>query len=127
MKLKILLRLIGAIQIVLGLGYLFAPQALLHSMGHSTSATDLNYPLGMLAARFLVYGIVLIIISRAAFEHRLWISSMVFIQLIDFSVGVFYTVAGIVPLSLSGFPMFNALWISVLLWFWRPTEPAQTK
>ncbi len=106
------LRLVGSIQLVLGLLYLFGPAWLLQAMGHSAVAEDIHYPLGMLAARFLVYGAALLWAARQPQAHRPWIWGMVAIQLVDLVVGVSHTLAGSVPLSLSGFPMFNALWIS---------------
>lgn len=119
-RLTWLLRIIGTLQILLGLGYLFAPAEFLSSMGHSIPATDIQYPLGMLAARFLAYGVALLIIARAPTTNVLWIDTMIGIQLIDLAVGLYYTAVGVVPLSLSGFPMFNAGWIILLLWWWRP-------
>ena len=119
-KLRILLRLVGGIQIALGLFYLFAPAFFLEAIGHSIPEDDIFYPLGMLAARFLVFGVVFIYISRDPEQHSLWITAMIFIQLIDLAVGVFYTATGVVALSDSLFAMFNATWIAALLYFWRP-------
>jgi len=121
-KLTWLLRIVGGIQILLGIFYLFVPDFFLLSMGHSTPEADIHYPLAMLAARFIAYGIALIYISSAPVQHRLWIYFMVLIQAIDLAAGIFYTVSGIVPVSLSGFPMFNASWIIVLLLLWQPKE-----
>lgn len=120
MKLKVLLVIVGLVQIMLGLAYLFFPQAFLHWMGHSPTATDINYPLGMLASRFLAYGLGMFMISRAPERHRFWINNMILIQVIDLGAGVFYTATGIVSLNLSAFPMFNAVIIAALLWRWRP-------
>ncbi len=124
---RIALRVVGSIQIVLGLAYLLAPNALLLKMGHSLPAADLLYPLGMLASRFLAYGIGLWIISTDPEKHILWIRLMAFIQLIDLSVGVFYTATGVVPMSLSAFPMFNAIWIGLLFAFWKPVSSSALK
>lgn len=121
-KLTWLLRVIGSIQIMLGLFYLIAPGFFLSSMGHSTPESDIHYPLAMLAARFIAYGIAFIYISSAPAKHKLWIQFMILIQIIDLFAGIFYTAIGIVPLSLSGFPMFNAAWIIVLLFLWQPKE-----
>lgn len=121
-KITRLLQLVGLIQISLGIGYLFAPDVLLGAMGHSLPAPDIHYPLAMLAARFIAYGIALIYIAKAPAQHRLWILFMVLIQIIDLSAGLYYTLIGIVDLALSGFPMFNAAWISVLLLLWLPKQ-----
>ena len=125
-KLRILLRLVGAIQIVLGLFYLLAPSFLLEAIGHSIPQDDIFYPLGMLASRFLVFGVVFIYIARDPVQHRLWIIAMIFIQLIDLAVGVYYTATGVVALSDSLFPMFNAVWIATLLYLWRPRPETTT-
>jgi hypothetical protein len=119
-KLTWLLRVVGVIQIVLGVLYLFAPDFLLSSMGHSVPQDDLNYPLAMLAARFIAYGVAFFIIAPKPGEYHLWINIMILIQCIDLCAGLYYTLIGVVDLSLSGFPMFNALWITALLLAWRP-------
>jgi hypothetical protein len=123
MKLKVFLMIVGVVQIVLGILYLLLPQEFLRTLGHSVPMSDINYPLGMLAARFLAYGAGMFVIAANPFEHRFWIKNMVFIQVIDLAVGVFYTVNGTVPISLSWFPMFNATLIAALLWVWRPKQP----
>jgi len=125
-KLTGLLRIIAILQLLLGLGFLFAPNLLLQSMGHSIVPADLQYPLGMLAARFIVYGLMLFVISRAPQENLLWIDGMIMIQIIDLGVGIFYTLQGVVPFSLSWLPIFNATWIIILLWLWRPEKQLQT-
>ena len=121
---SIALKIVGVIQIALGLAYLLVPDLFLIKMGHSLPAADLHYPLGMLASRFLAYGVGLWIISKNPEKHVLWIRLMAFIQLIDLAVGVYYTVTGVVPMSLSAFPMFNAIWIGLLLAFWKPASRA---
>ncbi len=122
---RIALRVVAGIQVTLGLGYLLIPELLLRQMGHSVPPADLFYPLGMLSARFLAYGAGLWIISAAPEPHVLWIRLMALIQFIDLAVGVFYTLAGIVPFSLSAFPMFNAVWIGFALVLWKPESPAR--
>lgn len=123
MKLKVLLVVVGLIQVVLGIAYLFFPLEFLRLLGHTVPARDIGYPLGMLAARFLAYGLGMFAIARAPARHAFWINNMVLIQLIDLAVGVAYTLSGIVSLQLSAFPMFNATWIALLLWLWRPKSP----
>lgn len=119
-KLKYLMLIVGGIQLCLGALYLLVPRQMLAWMGHSAVGDDIAYPLGMLAARFLGYGALLLLAAREPERHRSLILGMVAIQLIDLSVGGYYTLTGTVRLSLSAFPMFNALWIALLLWRWRP-------
>lgn len=120
MKLKVLLRLIGIVQSILGAFYLFLPLQFLSMQGLSTPRADNAYPLGMLAARFLAYGIGMFFIAREPEKNRFWINNMILIQAVDLAVGIFYTATGVVALAHSGFPMFNATLFIILLWLWRP-------
>lgn len=119
-KLSVLLRVIGVVQIVLGLLYLFVPLQFLALLGHSVPAADIAYPLGMLAARFLAYGVGMFSIAHAPEQQRFWIDNMILIQALDLAVGLFYTATGVIALTLSGFPMFNATLFIILLGLWRP-------
>lgn len=119
-KLQGLLMVIGVVQLVLGVGFLVAPSALMGAMGLSVPPHDVNYMLGMLGARFVAYGIGMFWIARNPEENVFWIYNMLFIQVIDLAVGVVYTANGTLPLAVSAFPMFNATVFIILLWFWRP-------
>ncbi|MBX0329787.1 hypothetical protein K2Z83_19130 [Oscillochloris sp. ZM17-4] len=123
MRLNVLLRVIGVVQLVLGLLYLLVPMPFLALMGSSVPQADIAYPLGMLAARFLAYGAGMFFIARAPEQQRFWINNMIMIQALDLAVGLFYTATGAVSLSSSGFPMFNASLFIILLTLWRP-QPA---
>jgi len=120
MKLKVLLRVIGVVQLVLGVLYLFIPVRFLEMQGLSTPLADNAYPLGMLAARFLAYGVGMFFIANAPEKQLFWINNMILVQGLDLVVGIFYTATGIVNLSHSGFPMFNATLFIILLMLWRP-------
>ena len=125
-KLKVLLGIIGIVQLILGLLYLFLPLQFLATNGHSVPAADLAYPLAMLAARFLAYGIGMFVIARNPLKHLFWINNMIFIQIVDLAAGVFYTATGIVELQYAALPMINATIFIILLWMWRP-KPASSK
>lgn len=114
----VFLRVVGSVQLLLGVAYLLFPGVVLQRMGHSAVAPDLYYPLGMLAARFIAYGLGFWIISRQAKDHALWVALMGLIQAIDLAVGIFYTAAGVVPWQLSAFPMFNSVWIGATCAVW---------
>lgn len=115
-----LLRVVAVIQLALGVAYLVAPGPFLEAIGHTLPEDDIFYPLGMLAARFLAYGVAFWLIAREPAKHALWITMMIVIQLIDLGVGVFYTATDVVAFADAAFPMFNATWITVLLFLWRP-------
>jgi hypothetical protein len=119
-KLNYLFYVVGGIQIVLGLFYAFAPEFFLLQIGHTAPAPDLLYPFGMLASRFLVIGVIFVYLAKNASENLIWINAMIFIQILDLLFGVFYTATGVVTIADSAFPMFNATWITLLLWFWKP-------
>jgi len=123
-KLQVLLRIIGAIQLVLGALYIFIPLPLLGLLGHAAAPPDIAYPLGMLAGRFLAYGVGMFFIARDPEKHLFWINNMILIQAVDLAVGVFYTATGVIAIQDSAFPMFNATWIIILLTWWRPKTAA---
>ena len=122
MKLKILLRVVGFVQLSLGAAYLLAPGAFIAWMKLSAPPHDSNYAFGMLAARFIAYGIGMFVIARDPIQNLFWIYNMILIQFIDLGVGVFYTLDGTLALSSSAFPMFNAIIIAGLLFAWRPKQ-----
>lgn len=119
-KLRIVLWVIGVVQLVLGLALLFFPAYFLGWMGLSVPPTDVNYMLGMLSARFLVYGVGMFFVAGAPAANIFWINNMILIQVIDLAAGLFYTLNGTIGLAVSAFPMFNAALFIVLLWVWRP-------
>lgn len=123
-KLKVLLGIIGLVQLVLGLALLFAPAYFLQWMGLSVPPSDVNYMLGMLSARFLAYGLGMFLIARAPQQNIFWLNNMIFIQSIDLVVGLYYTLTGTLSLAVSAFPMFNATLFIILLLLWRPKTSA---
>lgn len=123
-KLQVVLIMIGVVQLLLGLLYLFLPLQFLAMMGSAVTEADIAYPLGMLAARFLAYGLGMFIIARDPVRHLFWINNMVFIQAVDLAAGIFYTFTGVVAWQHSAFPMFNATLFIILLTLWRPKAPA---
>ena len=124
-KLQILLIIVGIIQFVLGFLFLFAPQAIMGLMGLTVPAADAGYILGMLAARFIAFGLGMFWTARDPQQNLFWIYNMILIQAIDLAVGIYYTATGVVDISSTAFAMFNATWIIILLWLWRPKADTQ--
>lgn len=119
-KLQYLLILIGIVQFVLGALFLFAPQAIMGMMGYTVPPADSGYMFGMLAARFIAFGLGMFWCARAPEQNLFWINNMILIQIIDLAVGIYYTTTGVVDISSSAFPMFNATLFIILLTLWRP-------
>ena len=113
-KLTILLRLIGVVQLILGAGLLFVLLVFTGWMGLSATQTDINYLFGMLAARFIAYSVGMFVIAREPEKNIFWIKNMMFIQIIDLAVGLFYTINSTLTLSVSAFPIINATIFAVL-------------
>ena len=108
--------LVGISQLILGALYLFMPLDFLAMQGNSPVEPDIGYPLSMLAARFLVYGVGMFYIARAPLQNMVWLYGMVAIQAIDLAGGLYYTGTGVVALANSGVAMFNAtFFIAIML------------
>ena len=123
---KALCYFIGVVQLVLAAMYLFAPQFFIAWQGLSEIGQDINYPLAMLAGRFLVYGIGMFVIASDPVRYRIWADGMIVIQAVDLAAGLFYTATGVVALENSAFPMIDAaLFIIGLVWLRRATQRKQ--
>lgn len=126
-RLRILLWIVAVSQLVLGALTLLAPGFFFAWMGLSVPPADNDYMIGMLAARFIAYGIGMIWLARAATPDPFWIRNMVLVQLIDFSVGLFYVANGTIGVGVAAFPMFNAAVFAALLWLWGRNGEDATK
>ncbi len=124
-RIRIIASIIGVSQLVLGALYLFAPLWFIAWQGLTPMAPDAAYPLGMLAGRFLVYGVGMFLIARDPARHAFWAWGMVAIQLIDLAVGGFYVASGVVGLAEAALPMVDAaLFAAALSWALRAPAPA---
>lgn len=124
-RLKILLAVVALSQLVLGALTLFAPGPFFAWMGLSVPPADNQYMLGMLAARFLAYGIGFAMLARSAEPDPFWIRNMVLVQAIDFAAGAYYVATGVIGIEVAAFPMFNAALFGVLLWLWAPRDASR--
>lgn len=118
--LKPLLWIIAASQLVLAAMTLFAPLQFFGWMGLTVPAPDNGYMIGMLGARFLAYGIGMVMLARAANPSRFWIANMALIQAVDLALALAYVGLGLVPLAVAAFPATNAALFTLgLLWCLR--------
>lgn len=122
-RLAFVCTLIAVSQLALGGLYLFAPQSFVAWQGLTPVAADAGYPLAMLAARFLVYGLGMLAIAREPQRYRVWLDGMIAIQAIDLAAGLLFTARGIVAAGDAAVPMINAaLFIALMVWV-RPRAP----
>lgn len=110
------LRLIAVIQLVLGVGFLFAPEGTAAALGLSPAPGWANWMFGMMAARFLAYGYGMLVAARNPSAHLPWLQSMVVIQLIDWIVTIKYLWVGAVTLAQVSTASFLPLVFVALLW-----------
>jgi len=123
-KIRIVCYIIAFSQFALGGLYLFAPQFFIAVQGLTPISADIGYPLGMLAGRFLVYGVGMVLIAGEPVKYRVWLDGMIAIQAVDLAAGLYYTLGGVVGLDVSGIAMFDAaLFIGLLAWI-RPAADA---
>lgn len=113
--LRIVLSIIAISQLALGALTLLAPGFFFTAMGLASPPADTFYLVGMLASRFLVFGVVLVVLARRQSVEPLWLQAMIGIQLVDLATGLYYTGTGVLPLAVSAFPMFNATLFTALL------------
>ncbi|HMS95131.1 MAG TPA: hypothetical protein PKA03_07905 [Tabrizicola sp.] len=122
---------IGLSQIVLAALSLAVPAGFVTWQGLTPPAADAGYPLAMLAARFLVYGIGMFHIARGPEGNLFWARGMVAIQAIDFAAGATFLAMGVITPATALLPMINsaifALALSLALRHAGLSGPAQAQ
>jgi len=81
--LNLTLQVIGLIQILLGLVFLLIPRQYAEFMKLPEIPVWGLWLFAMMAARFIGYGIGMMVASRDPIKHQLWIDTMIGIQCID--------------------------------------------
>ena len=100
--------LIGLSQIVLAALYFAVPAGFVAWQGLTPPAADAGYPLAMLAARFLVYGLGMFLVARDPAGNLFWARGMVAIQGLDLAAGAAYLALGVISPATAFLPMVNA-------------------
>ena len=112
------LYLIAAFQLVLGAAFLVAPAAMAAALGLPAAPGWTGWLFAMMAARFLGYGVGMVLAARDPGRHRAWIDTMIVIQAIDWLATVGHVLAGDVTwrqVSTAGF--MPVLFVGVLAAF----------
>jgi hypothetical protein len=116
---------IAIIQLVLGAGFLVAPDGMASVLGLAAAPGWANWMFGMMAARFLGYGWGMLMAARDPAGSLPWLRSMVAIQLVDWGVTVKYLLSGAVTLAQVNTASFLPLvFVALLWWAWpRASRP----
>lgn len=114
------LRFIATVQVVLGVGFLVAPQGMASALGLAAAPGWANWMFGMMAARFLGYGYGMLVAARDPAGNLPWLRSMLAIQLVDWVVTVRYLLTGAVTLAQVTTASFLPLVFVALLWWSWP-------
>lgn len=110
---------IAAVQWVLGLGFLFAPEAMAQMLGLAAVPGWANWMFGMMAARFFAVGWGMYLAASDPWRHRAWMGAMVGIQAIDWLVTLRDLWLGTVTLAqVSTASFLPLLFIAVLVGYW---------
>ncbi|MCB2177663.1 MAG: hypothetical protein KQH57_17785 [Actinomycetales bacterium] len=81
--LRAVVRVVAAFQLVLGAAFLVAPGATASALGLAPAPGWTNWLFAMMAARFLGYGVGMLAVARDPGRHRLWLDTMIGIQVVD--------------------------------------------
>ena len=107
---------IALVQIVLGLAFLFAPDATGRILGLAPAPDWTRWMFGMMAARFLGFGYGMLRAARDPYGSVPWIKAMIGIQSVDWVVTLFYVSTGAVTLAqVSTASFLPVIFIIVLL------------
>jgi len=107
---------IAVVQIVLGVAFLFAPDATGRMLGLAPAPDWTRWMFGMMAARFLGFGYGMVVAARDPHGSVTWIKAMIGIQAIDWVVTLYYVASGAVTLAqVSSASFLPVIFIVVLL------------
>ncbi len=107
---------IAVVQFILGIMFLFAPREAVQVMGLAVTPDWANWLFGQMGARFIGFGIGMLVAARNIAQAAPWIWTMIFVQAVDWVVTLKYLLAGSVTLpQVSTAPYFPILFIVLLL------------
>ena len=125
--LTLTLRLIGVVQIVLGLIFILIPEQFAQVSNLETVPPWVLWVFTMMGARFIGYGIGMFVTARNPAHNILWIDTMILIQIVDWIGTILYLLRGVVTLSqVSTAAFLPVIFVGVLLYY-RLTALKQSK
>ena len=125
-RLAFLLRFIAVVQLFFGVLFTFAPARAGALLGLEPSATAdwVQWLFVMMGARFLGYGVGMLVAARDPLRHQSWINTMIGIQVIDWVATVGFLIAGALPIiNVASALILPVVFVAGLLW-WHPRRLA---
>jgi hypothetical protein len=106
---------VGVIQMLFGAALLIEPAVLLGGFEPQPAAS--NWIFATAAARCIGYGIGMFAAAHAPARHRLWIDTMIGIQVVDFAATAGCLAVGMLPTGITGAAVLPPLlWVFLLSW-----------
>ena len=123
--LRVTLRFIGVVQLFFGVLFTFAPTVAGGLLGFAPAAPAwAAWLFVMMGARFLGYGVGMLVAARDPQRHETWINTMIGIQVIDWVSTMAFLIAGDLPItSVLSAVVLPVVFVSALLW-WHPRRLA---
>ena len=120
-RLRFMLRLIGVVQLGLGLAFVLVPNRFATFQGlHPSPPGWVDWLFVMMGGRFLGYGVGMFVAARDPYRNRSWIDTMIAVQALDWIATIGYLVAGDVGLrNVTTAAFLPPLFIAALL-TWHP-------
>jgi hypothetical protein len=115
--LRVMLAILGLVQIASGAMYFVAPHTAVGMFGITSFPDGFGFVLATAGGRSIGYGIGLLAAARRPWSHRLWINVMLGIQIVDFvSVTAYLAQGGLSMHKVGPFALLPVLWIVILGW-----------
>ena len=118
--LKVTLAVIGIVQVLFGLLFVFAPGQFAALFHFPVAPAWVNWLLVMGGARFLGMGCGMFIAMRDPVKHRTWIQAMIGIQAIDWLATIANLLSGTITLSQASTATFLPIVFIVALLVFYP-------
>jgi hypothetical protein len=118
---RYLLRSAGAVQLFFGVLFTFAPGSAGRLLGlEPTAPAWAQWLFVMMGARFLGYGVGMLLAARDPKANQSWLNTMIGIQVIDFVATAGFVAAGDLPLAhVASAIILPLVFVTGLLW-WHP-------
>lgn len=127
LSLRFTLWFIAIVQFFFGILFTFAPATAGGLLGLEPAAPGwVHWLFVMMGARFLGYGVGMVVAARDPLSHQSWINTMIGIQVIDWVATVGYLLAGDLPLAnVASALILPVVFVAALIW-WHPRRLAST-